>query len=101
MMRLLDAAIAPPYEIRYLDSTGKHRWEVVHGNLDVAEARRAELRLRRRRGGRIEPTRQTFEQYAREWLERQSVRPRTLELYRWALDKHLLPYFGRRRLDQI
>ena len=96
-----DGKVAPPYEIRYLDSSGKHRWEVVHGNLDVAEARRAELRLRRRRGERIEPCRQTFEQYAQEWLERQAVRPRTLEIYGWALRCHLIPYFGRRRLDQI
>ena len=47
-----DGKIAPPYEIRYLDSGGKYRWEVVHGNLEAAEARRAELRLRRRRGER-------------------------------------------------
>src|SRR5439155_21274905 len=60
-----------------------------------------ELRLRRRRGERIEPTRQTFAEYAEEWLARQVVRPRTLEIYRWALNCHLLPYFGRRRLDQI
>jgi integrase len=93
--------VAPPYEIRYLDSSGKHRWQVVHGNLEAAEARRAELRLRRRRGERVDPTRQNFEQYAREWLERQTVRPRTLEIYRWALERHLIPYFGRRRLDQI
>jgi integrase len=96
-----DGKVAPPYEIAFLDSTGKRRWEVVHGNLEVAEARRAELRLRRRRGERIEPTRQTFAQYAREWLERQTVRPRTLEIYGWALNQHLIPYFGRRRLDQI
>jgi integrase len=96
-----DGKVAPPYEIAFLDSTGKRRWEVVHGNLEVAEARRAELRLRRRRGERIEPTRQTFEQYAGEWLERQTVRPRTLEIYGWALNQHLIPYFGRRRLDQI
>jgi site-specific recombinase XerD len=96
-----DDKVGPPYELCYLDSTGKRRWEVIHGNLDVAEARRAELRLRRRRGERIEPTRQTFEQYAAAWLERQTVRPRTLEIYSWALRQHLNPYFGRRRLDQI
>jgi hypothetical protein len=73
----------------------------VHGNLEVAETRRAELRIRRSRGERIEPTRQTFAEYAAEWLERQTVRPRTLEIYNWALNTHLLPYFGRRRLDQI
>src|SRR6266508_213475 len=93
--------VAPPYEIRYLDSSGKRRWAVVHGSLEDAEAKRAELLLRRRRGQRIEPTRQTFEQHAREWLDRQDVRPRTKEIYTWALEQHLIPRLGRRRLDQI
>lgn len=93
--------VGPPYEISYLDSTGKRRWAVVHGSLDDAEAKRAELRLRRRRGERIEPTRQTFEEYAWEWLERQACRDRTREKYSWALRQHLNPYFGRRQLDQI
>jgi integrase len=93
--------VQPPYEIRYLDSSGKRRWEVVHGSLDDAQARRAELRLRRRRGERIEPIRQTFAEYAWEWLERQPVRERTREKHSWALREHLIPYFGRRRLDQI
>src|SRR4051794_32608692 len=74
-----DGKIARPYEFRYLDSTGSHRWEVVHGSLEDAEARRAQLRVRKQQGVRIEPTRQTFEQYAREWLKRQTVRPRTVE----------------------
>src|SRR5262249_50164243 len=68
---------------------------------DAAEARRAEVRLRRRRSERIEPCRQSFQQYAEEWLERQTVRGRTLDLYRWALTNHLVPYFGRRRLSEI
>src|SRR6266508_2027807 len=93
--------VAPPYEVPYLDSSGKRRWAVVHGSLDDAEARRSELRLRRRRGDRIEPIRQTFAEYAREWLERQEVRPRTKEKYSWALEQHLIPRLGRRRLDQI
>jgi hypothetical protein len=43
---------------------------------DDAEAKRAELRLRRRRGERIEPVRKSFEEYAWEWLERPPVRER-------------------------
>jgi integrase len=73
----------------------------VHGNLDEAEARRSELRLRRRRGEQIRPCRLTFAEEADSWLERQTVRPRTIEIYSWALRCHLVPYFGRRRLDQI
>jgi len=86
-----DGKVAPPYEIPYLDSTGKRRWAVVRGSLDDAETKRAELRLRRRRGERIEPTKQTFEEYAREWLDRQDVRPRTKESHTWALERHLIP----------
>src|SRR6266540_3338175 len=93
--------VAPPYEVPYLDSTGKRRWAVVHGSLEDAEAKRAELRLRRRRGERIQPIRKSFDEYAWEWLERQPVRERTREVHSWALREHLIPYFGRRRLDQI
>src|SRR5437870_7469998 len=93
--------VGPPYEVPYLDSAGKRRWAVVHGSLDDAEARRSELRLRRRRGERIQPIRKNFEQYAWEWLELQPVRERTREVHSWALREHLIPYFGRRRLDQI
>jgi integrase len=97
----LDGKIAPPYEIFYVDSAGKQRWETVDGSLEDAEARRADLRLRRRKGERITPTRQTFDEYAREWLDRQHVRPRTHELHVWALERHLLPRFGQRQLAQI
>src|SRR6185437_8578659 len=93
--------VGPPYEIPYLDSSGHRRWAVVHGTLDEAEAKRSELRLRRRRGERIQPTRQTFADYANQWLERQTCRERTREKYDWALRQHLIPHFGRRRLDQI
>ena len=95
----LGGKVQPPYEISYLDSTGRRCWTVVHGSLDDAEAKRAELRLRRRRGERIEPVRKSFEEYAWEWLERQPVRERTREVHSWALREHLIPYFGRRRLD--
>src|SRR4051795_3437269 len=71
--------VGPPYEIPYLDSTGHRRWAVVHGTLDEAEAKRSELRLRRRRGERIQPTRQTFADYATQWLERQTRRERPPE----------------------
>jgi integrase len=96
-----DGKVTPPYELCYLDPDGKRRWKVIHGSLNDAEAKRSELRLRRRRGERIQPCRQTFAHYAEEWLDRQTVKPRTLEIYSWALRKHLIPYFGRRRLDQI
>src|ERR687898_1757846 len=83
--------VQAPYEVPYLDSSGTRRGAVVHGSLDDAEAKRAELRLRRRRGERIEPIRQTFAEYAREWLPRQDRPPPTPEIYRWAPEPHPIP----------
>jgi hypothetical protein len=96
-----DGKVAPPYEIRYVDSNGHQRWETIYGSLREAEARRAELRLRRWRGERPEGN-QRFDGFARAWLDRQEVRPRTThEGYRWALEGHLIPYFGDRSLREI
>lgn len=95
-----DGKVMPPYEIRYFDSDGRQRWETIYGSLREAEARRAELTVRRWRGLRPEST-ATFREYAQVWLGRQQVRPRTLEGYRWALECHLIPCFGDTRLDQI
>ena len=59
-----DGKVGPPYEIRYLDSGGVRRWALCTAALEDAEAKRADLLLRRRAGERIEPTRQSFEEYA-------------------------------------
>jgi integrase len=92
----------PPYEIRYFDSNGRQRWETIYGSLREAEARRAELRVRQWRGQRPESSEPFHEyEYAHAWLDSQQVRPRTREVYNWALERHLIPYFGRHRLDQI
>jgi hypothetical protein len=54
--------------------------------------------VRKQQGARIEPTRQTFNPYARAWLERQEVRPRTRQLWVWALERYLIPRLSQRRL---
>src|SRR5919204_3762694 len=82
----------------------RRRWNAPGPATEVIAPMQAKgnaLPRRRRRGERIEPIRQTFADYAREWLERQDVRPRTREIYSWALEQHLIPRLGRRRLDQI
>ncbi len=90
------------YEIGYRDSAGKQRWKAVTGNLKDAEAALEEVRGRLRRGERVAPTRQTFEDVAKAWLAAQSeIRPRTREAYDCALRVHLLPRFGRRRITTI
>ncbi len=56
------------------------------------------------RGSWVDPDagRISFEDYANAWLEHQQhLRPRTIELYRYLLDRHLLPAFGNYALVDI
>ena len=45
----------------------------------------------------------TFHEFASQWFEsrRHEVSPRSVEDYRWALTRHLLPFFKDHRLSQI
>ena len=91
-----------PYEITYVGTDGRRRWQTVHGGLKDAEAAREDVRARIRRGERVAPRNITFEAFARAWLQRQGhLRPRTRALYETQLRVHLLPRFGRRRLASI
>ncbi len=63
------------YEIGYRDSAGKQRWKAVPGNLKDSEAALEEVRGRLRRGERVAPTNQTFEDVARAWLPERDSPP--------------------------
>jgi integrase len=44
----------------------------------------------------------TLDDYAGQWItERPSLRPRTVELYRWLLRKHIAPYIGGVELGKL
>ena len=46
--------------------------------------------------------RQLFIEYAETWIaQRPGLRPRTLDLYNWLLQRHLKPHFARFTLDQM
>ena len=65
--------------------------------LTVAESRMI-------RGDWIDPQRSSvrFEAYAERWItERPALRPRTVELYRWLLRKHLAPHLGPVKLGDL
>lgn len=65
--------------------------------LTVAESRMI-------RGDWIDPQRSSvpFEAYAERWItERPALRPRTVELYRWLLRKHLAPKLGPVKLGDL
>lgn len=90
------------YEITYTDSEGRRRWQRVQGGLKNAEAALEETRRRLRRGERVAPTRATFAEVAETWIAGQSqLRSATRDRYRWALDRHLVPRFGRLRIAQL
>jgi integrase len=76
----------------------------VEGGITAARAVRDELLARRGRGERVEPkTRLRLADVATAWLDGpvRDLRPRTDESYRNAVNTHLLPRFGDRRLDAI
>ncbi len=84
------------YEIKYVDSDGRARWETIRGGLREAEARRAEIVGRKHRGERIAPSRRPLADVAEEWLAGQShLRERTRVGYESALRAHVLPALGR------
>lgn len=90
----------------YEDSDGNGHFETLPlgANERDALARQAELRGRRARGARVAPpTKVTFKDFAEAWLAEEStrLRPKTVEIYRWALETHLYPKFRRRRLAEI
>jgi integrase len=89
------------YEIVYRDSDGRQRWETVPGNLEDAKARQAEIRSKLGKGERVALTRRTFADWAEEWLVSLDKRPRTIDAHRYALDRHLLPRFGSKKLAAI
>jgi integrase len=92
------------YEVGFRDGSGKQRWRKVEGGITAAKAVRDELLARRGRGERVEPkTRLRLADAAAAWLDGpvRDLRPRTDESYRNAVNTHLLPRFGDRRLDAI
>jgi integrase len=92
------------FEIGFKDETGTQRWRTVDGGITAARAARDEILARRRRGETVRPnTRLRFADAASKWLDGpvSDLRPRTSECYGNTLTHHLLPRFGRRRLDAV
>ncbi|MHB8578228.1 MAG: phage integrase central domain-containing protein, partial [Dehalococcoidia bacterium] len=102
--RRVGADAKPRYEITYRDSDGKQRRQVIDGGLRVAEATLADVKARIGKGERVAPRRTlTFAEAAQTWMDKQgaTLRPATQAAYRSSLDTHLLPAWGKLRLDRI
>jgi Phage integrase, N-terminal SAM-like domain len=92
------------YEVGFKDGGGKQRWRTVAGGITAARALRDELLARRGRGERVvTDSRLRFANATAKWLAGPvlDLRARTQDCYRNAIDQHLVPAFGSRRLDGI
>jgi integrase len=90
------------YEITYLDSTGRRRWQTTGDGLEQAVVALEEITGRKRRGEKVIPGRRTFEMVADEWVGLQTgLRPSTVASYRWAFKYHLNPVIGSFRISEV
>jgi integrase len=92
------------FEIGYRDSAGKQRWQTVEGGITAARAARDDVRGRKGRGEQVRPNPGLrFGEAADAWLAGQvaELRPATQTIYKIAVETHLRPRWGRRRLDAI
>jgi hypothetical protein len=91
------------YEITYLDSDGRRRWQTIpgHDNLDEAEAALVAVKTKLHGGIRVAPSKLTFDELADVWLAQLTLGERTQEGYTANLRLYLRPRFGRRRAQEI
>jgi integrase len=93
----------PRYVVRLRGPDGRERSRSFRTRRE-AERYEREQRARFDRGSCIDPRRASvpFAQFALRWLaERPDLQPRTIELYRSLLRRHILPAFGEVHLGRI
>jgi hypothetical protein len=91
-------------EVGFKDGAGVQRWRTVEGVIMAARMLRDELLARRGRGEAVPANpRLRFGEAADRWLQGPVVdlRESTQSGYRNAVERHLLPRFGGRRLDAL
>ena len=102
-IKVRETTRGPRYDVRYRLPTGEVRTKTFRTKKEavafanVTEADKARGELLDPRAGKV-----TFAKYSADWLDhRPALRPRTVDLYRDLLDRHLLPELGRYELSQI
>src|SRR5881397_60185 len=97
------ASGAVVFEIAFRDSDGRQRRESAGPRLRDAEARLAQRKGDMSRGERVAPRPTlTVAGAAEQWFASTGhLRDTTRAAYRASLDAHLLPAFGRARLDAV
>ena len=102
--RRQDASGRTIYEVGFRDSGGRQRWRTVEGGITAARTIRNDVLARKGKGERVQPNpKLRFGEAADAWLADQvaDLRPATQVTYRNAVETHLRPRWGRRRLDSI
>jgi len=91
------------YLIWFMGTDGKPRFENVAGGERDAVRARAKVVDRIAHGHKIAPSRITFAEFAREWLEEQvNLRPNSISAYTNSIENHLIPSIGvRTRLRDV
>jgi integrase len=96
------------WRIRYRDAAGRYVWETLgrepYWNRGKAE-RELGKRLAAVEEGYRKPDKTTFaifsKRFQSEYLPGRNLKPTTLENYRYILERHLLPHFGRHLLSEL
>jgi integrase len=96
------------WRIQYRDATGRSIKETL-GREPQWNRRKAERELGKRLAavekGYRKPDRITFAQFTKrfldEYLPGRNLKPTTLDNYRYILERHLLPHFGRHQLSEL
>jgi integrase len=91
-------------EIGYRDSAGRQRWAGAFETITAARAQRDAVLGARGKGEHVQPSpRLSFGEVADRWLAVQvtQLRPATRAIYRNAVDNHLIPRWGGRRMDSL
>jgi integrase len=94
-------SVAFQYRLR----NGRRRWATAP-TLKAAKRKREELRVDARRGQVGAPA-EPFDRYARAWIESyagrtsRGLRPTTRASYRRQLERYAIPFFGKRKLDEV
>jgi integrase len=99
---------AVTWRIRYRDAAGHYVWETL-GREPFWNRSKAERELGKRLAaveeGYRKPGKLTFAAFSKrfqnEYLPGRNLKPSTLENYRYILERHLLPHFGRHQLSEL
>lgn len=89
----------------FRDERGRKRYrtEVVHGGRKAAEAKLLELLQTKSTGGLKPRAHLTLRDLVKEWLKHKAreIAPRTLDQYRDALERYVLPSLGHRKVGDL